>query len=276
MHQHWPAQQLPQPSHYQAAHLEPQPVISKIPNQRFLPYVQLFFEHLNFIMPVVDKNLFLDAGMYSPTHHLPTDIYAFLCALCAATIVQLDAAIQVPQFESLPGRPAEASDMFIQECLETRTRFDYIDNPSTLTVMTSFFVFAYYGNQEKSEKAWHFLQESISFTEVMNMDDENALVELEPLEAQWRRRLYWLLFITERQVSMASTKDFQLTCIAQSILDTASQKLPSASYHKSPSSLWFRGPAALTRLSKPRPLVLRYRRQFRQRLERHTQAVLVF
>lgn len=149
-------------------------------------------------MPVVDKAVFLDPYMYDPSSCLTPEAYAFLCALCAATIVQLDAATQVPEVKPLPGRPALASEMFIEECLRVRRDIDYVGNPTTITVMTSFFVFAYYGNIERSEKAWHYLQESISFAENLDMDDESSMLKLDSVEAQWRRRLYWLLFITER------------------------------------------------------------------------------
>jgi len=170
----------------------------------------LFFEHLYFIMPVVDEQIYLDPYMYSSTNYMPPETYAFLCALCAATIVQLDAAIAVPEMEPLPGRPSSAAEMFIEECLKVRQEVDYIGNPSTVTVMTSFFIFAYYGNKESSDKAWHYLQESISFVETLEMDDENSMLKLDALEAQWRRRLYWLLFITERAYSIQRRKNCRL------------------------------------------------------------------
>ncbi|KAI4748358.1 hypothetical protein E4T50_01413 [Aureobasidium sp. EXF-12298] len=205
----WPAQSS-RPQHYYAPSLEPQPAVPRIPNQRFLPYVQLFFEHLYFIMPVVNEQVYLDPYMYSSTNYMPPETYAFLCAICAATIVQLDAAISVPDMEPLPGRPTSAADMFIEECLRVRREFDYVGNATTVTVMTSFFIFAYYGNKESSEKAWHYLQESISFIENLDMDDENSMLKLDPLEAQWRRRLYWLLFITERAYSIQRRKNCRL------------------------------------------------------------------
>ena len=98
--------------------------------------------------------------------------------------------------------------------------------------MTSFFIFAYYGNKESSDKAWHYLQESISFVEILEMDDENSMLKLDPLEAQWRRRLYWLLFITERYVDFLLMSIFSPTNIhAQSRLHTTPQELPATPHH---------------------------------------------
>ncbi|KAI5236381.1 hypothetical protein E4T43_08687 [Aureobasidium subglaciale] len=209
MSQLWPAQP-PRPPQYYSSALDPQPAKPRIPNQRFLPYVQLFFEHLYFIMPVVDQQVYLDPYLYSPVNIMPTETYGFLCALSAATLVQLDAATPIPEMEPLPARPSTAAEMFIEECLKVRREFDYIGNPTTVTVMTSFFIFAYYGNKESSEKAWHYLQEAISFVENLDMDDETLMLELDPLEAQWRRRIYWLLFITERAYSIQRRKNCRL------------------------------------------------------------------
>jgi len=269
MSQLWPSQpSQPQQSYY-APPLRPQPTVPRIPNQRFLPYVQLFFEHLYFIMPVVDEQIYLDPYMYNSTNYMPPETYAFLCALCAATIVQLDAATRVPEMEPLPGRPTSAADMFIEECLKVRQEIDYIGNSTTITVMTSFFIFAYYGNKERSDKAWHYLQEAISFAENLEMDDENSMLKLDPLEAQWRRRLYWLLFITERyfprlHAFIVSPADIH----AQSILHTTPQKLPTTSHHRATTSLRIRRPSPPQRFRKPSPPLFRHRRQFRQHLER--------
>ncbi|THV83661.1 hypothetical protein D6D29_03713 [Aureobasidium pullulans] len=223
----WPTPP-PRPQHYYATPAEPQPAVPRIPNQRFLPFVQLFFEHLYFIMPVVDEQIYLDPYLYSSGNYMTPETYAFLCALCAASVVQLDAATPVPEMEPLPGRPASASEMFIEECLKVRREFDYIGNPTTVTVMTSFFVFAYYGNKENSEKAWHYLQESISFAENLDMDDEVSMLKLDPVEAQWRRRLYWLLFITERAYSIQRRKNCRLNPTIQ---------LPLAFDHEDPRLL---------------------------------------
>lgn len=269
MSQLWPAQpSQPQQSYY-APPLRPQPAVPRILNQRFLPYVQLFFEHLYFIMPVVDEQIYLDPYMYNSSNYMPPETYAFLCALCAATIVQLDAATAVPEVEPLPGRPVSAAEMFIEECLKVRQEIDYIGSSTIFTVMTSFFIFAYYGNKESSDKAWHYLQEAISFAENLEMDDENSLLKLDPLEAQWRRRLYWLLFITERYFTLSSILIVPPIDIhTQSILYSTPQELSTTSYYRATTSLRIRRSSPPQRFRKPSPPILRHRRQLCQHLER--------
>ncbi len=158
-------------------------------------------------MPVIDRRIWLDPGLFADSGLLRPEQYCFLSAISAATIVQLD--------ESIPQPPPLYSnkrmdDLFAEECLRERKRYDYIETPTRLTVMTSFFLFAYYGNHEKHGLAWYYLQESISFCENMNMDDESAYLKLDPVEAQWRRRLYWLLFITERAYAVQIRKHTRL------------------------------------------------------------------
>jgi hypothetical protein len=46
--------------------------------------------------------------------------------------------------------------------------------------------------------------------ENLNMDDERSYEQLDPVEAQWRRRLYWLLFITERAYAVQRRKHARL------------------------------------------------------------------
>lgn len=180
--------------------VETAPVLSRIPNGRFHPYAQLFFNHLFPIMPIIDPQIYLDPALYSPSNDMSLEMYTFLCALSAATMVQLDASVPLPTFEPIPGRPMLEAEMFAEEVLRSRRQYDYVHQPTALTVMTSFFIFAYYGNNEgeKSEKAWHYLQEAITFAETLEMDDERVITKLDSVDAQWRRRLFWLLFVTER------------------------------------------------------------------------------
>lgn len=173
----------------------------------FLPYLHLFFNHMFAIMPIIDRNIYLDPNLYTSPNRMSSDLYCFLCALCAATVVQLDDSIPQPPSPH-PSKPAD--HLFAEECMRERRTYDYIENMSTLSIMTSFFLFAYYGNHERHLQAWHYLQESITFAENLNMDDEASYDKLDRVEMQWRRRLYWLLFITERAYAVQRRKHTRL------------------------------------------------------------------
>ena len=179
----------------------------RLSGESFLPYMKLFYRHMFPIMPVIESSFWLDPSLYNNSSRLTSDMYCFLCSICAATIVQLDESIPQPP----PLHPTKRmDDVFADDCLRERRSYDYIESASTLSIMTSFFMFAYYGNHEKHAKAWHYLQESITFAENLNMDDEASYAKLDPVEAQWRRRLYWLLFITERAYAVQRRKHVRL------------------------------------------------------------------
>lgn len=214
-HSNWPSHHdLPPgpelPPIISPTHSEPQQ--QRLPGESFLPYIQLFFGHMFQIMPIIDRQIFLDATLYRDSNALSSDMYCFLCAICAATIVQLDTSIPQPP----PLHPQKATDdLFAEECLRERKSYDWIDSVSPFSVMIPFFLFAYYGNHEQNAKAWHYLQECITFSENLNMDDEQSYAKLDPVEAQWRRRLYWLLFITERAYAVQRRKHTRLHASVQ-------------------------------------------------------------
>ena len=169
--------------------------------------MKLFFQHMFPIMPVIPRSVYLDPNLFINSTPMSPDIYCFLCALCATTIIQLDASVSTPP----PLRPGSATDdVFAEECIRERRDYDYM-SASTLSVMTSFFLFCYHGNHERHERAWYYLQESITFAENLSLDDEEAYLKLDAVEAQWRRRLYWLLFITERAYAVQRRKRTRLT-----------------------------------------------------------------
>lgn len=170
---------------------------SRLCSATFVPYVKLFFEHLYPIMPVLDRHKYLESDLLLSQSLLASDEYALLCALCAATIVQLDADTAFP---STPVTLHQiTADYLALESIRERQEFDFIDSQNTTTVMTSFFLFSYFGNMEKGEKAWYYLQECISFAQSIGLDNEDAIETVNPVEKHWWRRLYWLLFVTERQ-----------------------------------------------------------------------------
>ncbi|KAI9683762.1 MAG: hypothetical protein M1822_005952 [Bathelium mastoideum] len=170
----------------------------RFPSESFIPYVELFFEHMYPIMPVLDRKYYIDSGILASHSALPTDQYLLLCALSSMTIMQLETAPQMPLLNGNPGDSEAAAEVFAKECLRERLNSEYVEHPTDRTVLTSFFLFCYYGNLEKSEMAWYYLQESLSFAQSIELDKEHEVAALDFMESQWHRRLFWLLFVTEK------------------------------------------------------------------------------
>jgi hypothetical protein len=130
-------------------------------------------------------------------------VYCFLTALSAAVIVQLNVT------ESLSGLNSQAlnpemmplscsASFFARESLRARGDCDFIECADEYTTLSSFFLFAYYGNMEQSRSAWYYLREAISFALSLGLDDPETYLGLDAETHQRRRRLFWLLFVTER------------------------------------------------------------------------------
>jgi hypothetical protein len=130
--------------------------------------------------------------------------YALLAALCAATHIQLklDGAAPVPDPARLQSFEDEHSLMsgeeLLSEAVRARRDCDVLEELNTESLLTSFFLFASYGNLDRQDQAWFFLCQATSFAFTLGLHRESTYAEYEAEEAEERRRVFWLLFITER------------------------------------------------------------------------------
>lgn len=177
----------------------------------FIPFVDIFFERLYAVFPVIDKSCVMELLQSDdPPQPLPASFYPFLAALAAAVIVQLNATdteiLQPSASADTPPSPIgptprnPSADFFVSHCLQTRWSQGFIENPNEWTVLTSFFLFAYYGNLDRSRSAWYYLREAIGFAQALGLDDTESYVGMDLSTLQRRQRLFWLLFVTERLV----------------------------------------------------------------------------
>ena len=157
-------------------------------------HVGLFLQHLYPIMPVIDSELMADCGNLDELHPRR---YAHLVALSAATHLQLN--LDVGEYESPQGNLISGQDL-IDEAVRTRGEYDPLEHPHLDTLLTMFFLFCAYGNLNKADHAWYYLSQTISFSQILKLDREEMYVGLPPAEAEIRRRVYWLIFVTERSV----------------------------------------------------------------------------
>jgi hypothetical protein len=178
----------------------------QLPRSVFLIYVELFLERLYPVFPVLDRHTILTA-LQDPrleNHPISPSMYCFLAALSAAVIVQLNVAgSPLLDFDSQAFNPEMmplpySAHFFAAESLRIRRECDFIEYADEYTVLSSFFLFAYYGNMEQSRSAWYYLREAIGFALSMGLDEPETYLGLDPEMQQRRRRLFWLLFVTER------------------------------------------------------------------------------
>jgi hypothetical protein len=121
------------------------------------------------------------------------ETYALATAVVAATMAQL----------RLGGGPSTNSTIVAAEmeaeCQKARTSFNYKKRMSLNNIRTSFFLHIYHEDQQAGgSESLLYLREAISMAQMMYLHRESSYARLPAEEQQLRRRILWLLFVTER------------------------------------------------------------------------------
>ncbi|KAL3458905.1 hypothetical protein BJX64DRAFT_265613 [Aspergillus heterothallicus] len=159
-------------------------------------HVGLFLQHLYPIMPVIDSKLMGDCSNPEVLH---PQRYAHIVALSAATHLQLN--LDIGKCDSSGEKLISGQDL-INEAVAALCEYDPLAHPHVDTLLTMFFLFCAYGNLNKSDYAWHYLSQTISFLQILKMDREEVYVGLPSADVEVRRRVFWLIFITERAYAL--------------------------------------------------------------------------
>jgi hypothetical protein len=84
----------------------------------------------------------------------------------------------------------------LDEALRVRKGYEYVESPTS----DSHFILpicCYFG-LDKHNTAWFYLREATTLAQILGMQDESNYRTGDLVECSRRRRLYWLLFVTER------------------------------------------------------------------------------
>ena len=73
-----------------------------------------------------------------------------------------------------------------------------VDEINMENLLTSFFLFAAYGNLDRQDQAWFYLCQTTSMVFTLGLQRESTYSKLSVEEAEEKRRVFWLLFVTER------------------------------------------------------------------------------
>lgn len=178
------------------------PHARRLSPQILLAHVNVYLKYLFPIMPVVrGEALYLDSQR---PERLTPQRYAFLASLCAATHIQLklDGDTPVPdppRFQTTGnGHSLVSGEKLLSEAVRARQECDIVEGISIETLLTSFFLFASYGNLDKQSHAWFYLCQATSMAFTLGLHREPSYNDLDAEDAEERRRVFWLLFITER------------------------------------------------------------------------------
>lgn len=90
----------------------------------------------------------------------------------------------------------------MEEAVRLRKLIDYVESPSVTTVITSFFLFGCCFGLSKHNTAWFHLREATALAQLLGMQDQGTYMAGDSVDNSIRRRLFWLLFVTERLVEI--------------------------------------------------------------------------
>lgn len=132
------------------------------------------------------------------------EAYCLITSLCAFMLIQPGIVLTTGH---VIGEPASSvispkmGSVLMEEAVRIRKGYDYVENPTVNTVITSFFLFGCCFGLNKHNSAWFHLREATALAQILGMQDENTYMFDNVVETSRKRRLFWLLFVTERQVT---------------------------------------------------------------------------
>ncbi|PSK57941.1 hypothetical protein B9Z65_9143 [Elsinoe australis] len=177
------------------------PTPGLLPPELINACVDFFFTNMYPSQPILHRQRLSEVIAQMDTN---VEAYCLVSSLCAYMLIQPHMVIPFPH-DALPNSEASTlptGQILLQETLRVRKAHDYIENPSVLSVTTSFFLFGSYFCLDKNNTAWFHLREATTLAYDIHMHEEDSYAGLDPVESSRRRRLYWLLFITERAYAL--------------------------------------------------------------------------
>lgn len=160
--------------------------------------VDFFFTHMYPMMPILDHDQ-LQQIISESVGSL--EAYCLISALCALMLIQPGIAAKV---NNVGERPMEfvthpqMGQALMNEATRVRKGFDYVETPTMESVITSFFLFGCGFGLTRHNTAWHHLREATGQALNLSMQDEHTYSFGDVAESSRKRRLFWLLFVTER------------------------------------------------------------------------------
>lgn len=160
----------------------------------------LYNQRLFPVWPILSAESVISRLLQGPAADTAT--YALANAVCAAIIAQLKLPLEGRADDN---DPATAASMAL-ECERAKTMLQQRPNGPNMNLdmlRISFFQHIYHENLSPGgSKSLLFLREAITMAQIMNLHRESSYSDL-PTEVQgMRRRIFWLLFVTERGVAM--------------------------------------------------------------------------
>jgi len=180
----------------------PQITSGLLTNETVKECLEFFFSHMYPSIPILQRQRIEQQAMYMDNN---ADTYCLLAALCAFTMFQ--PGMSLPGVSNSdpfgldtmgPGANIISGTLLMDEAIKVRRSYDYLSSPTLNSICTSYFLFAGHYALEMHNKAWYHLREATTLAHMIGMNKEETYLQFDNIDASRRRRLYWLLFVTER------------------------------------------------------------------------------
>ncbi|RKU43651.1 hypothetical protein DL546_005803 [Coniochaeta pulveracea] len=135
------------------------------------------------------------AALHRDSHDVET--FALALAVGAATMAQL----KLDRFKDQGVSDDCTAGLLEAECQRIRVQLNS-ETANLNRLRTSFFLHIYHENLDPGgTKSLLYLREAITLAQIMGLDRARTYAMLNPAEDRLRRRILWLLFVTERGVA---------------------------------------------------------------------------
>lgn len=171
--------------------------------------IDYFFANLYPTQPILHRQKIADAVAQIEYN---VEAYCLISSLCGYMMIQPNMILPPEALlsSSVPATSLELGQMLISETLKIRRNSNYIETPSVWSVITSFFLFGSFFCLDKHNTAWFHLREATTLAQIMGMHQEANYQSADWIADSRKRRLYWLLFVTERAYALQQHRPLTL------------------------------------------------------------------
>lgn len=171
--------------------------------------LEFFFAHVYPSQPVLHRQRAQEAAVNMDRS---TEAYCMIVALCAYVIIQANfkpLPTVLPRPEMAHMSNVSIGHILLEESVRVRRGYDHRENPTHITVLTSWFYSGCYFGLARENTAWTYLRDATTQAQLLGMHDEETYKH-DPLDVSRKRVLYWLLFIAERTYALHKHRPISL------------------------------------------------------------------
>jgi len=161
--------------------------------------VDVYLNQMYPIMPLIKPSTLVE-WLNRPTG--PNE-QTLLFALCALVI-----AFMCGRSESIIGcgEWASVARRFIEKSHSMRSEYDFIEDSTPLTLLASFFIAVTHFELHNVRQSWFYLREAITLAQALGLHTDEFYRDMDYMSSLYCRRIYNILFVTERSFAVARHK----------------------------------------------------------------------